>query len=163
MSDSMVEGVINAASSAWKIIEGGRPSAALDGSTCNAVPKAEDWTSHTAPQGTNVISRVLHYTNGFNLDVVLLRLQLRWEYGSHYHGGGAYIPNCWISVPQCQVLWGYSLDLSMHVHNPTRAGTDTAPNARLPLTISGTVSTPFWSDTVQWDYVLYGSGQYEQG
>jgi hypothetical protein len=154
--------VVNAASSAWKIIEAGKPSASLDSSTCNAVPHVTDWTSLSDAHGPNIIPRRLVFTNYFNVNPIDVRIELRWEFGARYNHGGAFIPNCWISVPHCSVLWGYSLDLNMHVHNPTnKDGSTTAPNARLPLTISGTISTPFWSDTVQWDYTLYGDGNHD--
>jgi hypothetical protein len=155
--------VVNVATQAWKIIEDGKPTAALDGTTCNAVPHVDDWTGLTGATGPNRLARKLQYTNGFSMDTVLLRLELRWEYGARYKGAGAFIPNCWITVNECSVKWMYNLNLTMHVHNPTNAGTDTAPNARLPITISGSVSTPFWTDTVDWNYTLYGNGQFDEG
>ncbi|MGC9671321.1 hypothetical protein ACNTMW_32850 [Planosporangium sp. 12N6] len=155
------EQVVNVASAAWKIVESGKPSASVDHTTCNAVPHVDDWTNLQGARGPNIVRRLLRYTNGFTMDTVLVRLELRWEFGARYNNAGAFIPNCWISVPECSVLWGYSLDLHVQVHNPTNAGSSTAPNARLPLTISGSVSTPFWTDTVQWDYILFGDGHYE--
>ncbi|SRR5216683_3002457 len=154
--------VINAAQSAWKIIEDGKPSAAIGSNTCNAVPQVNDWQNLSGAQGPNRLLWRLQYTNGFGIDVVLIRFELKWEYAARYNNGGAFIPNCWLHVPQCDVKWGYNVNLTLQARNPTNAGSATAPNARLPLTISGSVTTPFWTDNQQWDFTLYGDGRWEQ-
>ena len=65
-----VSDIVNMAQAGWKIIEDGKPSAQISGSTCNAVPHVDDWQSLSAPQGTNRLSWRLQYTNGFDIDVV---------------------------------------------------------------------------------------------
>lgn len=154
--------VFNAAETAWKIIDGKKPTAEIDQKTCNAVPKVNDWTNLTGTQGPNILKWKLQYTNGFGIDVVLIRFELKWEYGARYNNGGAFIPNCWLHVPQCDVKWGYGVELTLEAHNPTNGGTDTAPNARLPITVSGSVDTPFWTDNAQWDFTLFGDGSWQQ-
>jgi hypothetical protein len=68
----------------------------------------------------------------------------------------------WLEVPQCDVLWGYSVDLSFTPQHPENAGGyGQPPHARLPLTVHGTVSTPFWTDNKQWGFTLYGDGHSE--
>jgi hypothetical protein len=124
-----VSDIVNMAQAGWKIIEDGKPSAQISGSTCNAVPHVDDWQSLSAPQGTNRLSWRLQYTNGFGIDVVLVRFELKWEYAARYHN----------------------------------AGSVAAPNARLPISVSGAVTTPFWTDNMEWDFTVYGDGNWEQG
>jgi hypothetical protein len=153
------------ASTAWRIIEDGKPSASLASQHCTAVPEGDtDPVTHlTGAQGPNRITWRLKKENLYGIDVVDIAFDLRWEYGARYRGGGAYIPNCYLYVPQCDVLWGFDVNIQIHVHNPSNAGTETAPIARLPLTISGAVSSPVNTNSVQWDFVLYGNGQYQIG
>lgn len=155
------EHVINAAQLAWKVIEDGKPSAEISTNTCNAVPDVSDWHSLTDAQGPTWVGRKLKWENYLGIDVVDLHFRVHWEYGARYRGGGAYIPNCWITVIRCDVAWGFDVSLNMHVHNPTNAGNETAPKARLPITISGSVSSPLVSQTLNWDYILFGDGAHE--
>jgi hypothetical protein len=92
---------------------------------------------------------------------VEIQFDLRWEIGARYRGGGAYIPNCYLYVPNCTVLWGFTVDASLHVGEPKNAGDENAPNAALPLTISATVTNLIGgSRTVEWDFVLMGDGNF---
>jgi hypothetical protein len=164
MSDT-VEAIANIASGAWHVIETNKPSASLASNTCNAVPDgvSDPVTALTDAQGPNSITWRLRMENGFGMDVVDILFDLRWDYGARYNGGGAFIPNCYLYVPHCSVLWGFTVDVNLHVHNPTNAGTPTAPIARLPLTISGTVSSLVKSESIQWDFLLHGDGSYHIG
>lgn len=155
--------IINMAQTAWKIIEDGKPSSDINTSTANAVPHVDDWQSLSAPQGTNKLTWHLKYENGFTMNVVVVQFELKWEYAARYRGGGAFISNCWLHVPECDVKWGYKVNINLHTRNPTNAGSESAPDARLPLSVSGTVSTPFWSDDMEWDFTLFGDGNWEQG
>jgi hypothetical protein len=159
------DGVANVASAAWHVIESGKPSASLASNTCNAVPAGVSDPLHslTNAQGPNSVVWNLRKENAFGIDVVDISFDLRWEYGARHNGGGAYIPNCYLYVPRCNVLWGFTVDVQIHVHNPTNAGSDTAPVARLPLTISGSVSSLVNSHSVQWDFILLGDGSYHAG
>ncbi|GAA0815843.1 hypothetical protein [Spirilliplanes yamanashiensis] len=159
MSD---DGIANVASAAWHVIESGKPSASLASNTCNAVPAgiADPLHSLTGAQGPNSLVWRLRQENGFGVEVVDISFDLRWEFGARHRGGGAYIPNCYLYVPRCTVLWGFTVDVQVHVHNPTNGGTETAPVARLPLTVSGSVSSLVNTHSVQWDFVLFGDGQY---
>ncbi|RZU51567.1 hypothetical protein EV385_3397 [Krasilnikovia cinnamomea] len=154
--------VANVASAAWHVIESGKPSASLASNTCNAVPAgvADPISSLTGAQGPNRLTWRLQMENAFGVEVVDIAFDLRWEYGARHHGGGAFIPNCYLYVPRCSVLWGFDVDVQIHVHNPSNAGTETAPIARLPLTVSGSVSSLVNSHSLQWDFQLFGDGNY---
>src|SRR6266498_3816176 len=132
--------VANIASTAWHVIESNKPSASLASNTCNAVPAGisdpiSSLTDAQAPVPRAVLPAEVE------LDVVDIEFDLRWEYGARYRGGGAFISNCYLYVPTCTVLWGFDVNVQIHVHNPSNAGTETAPIARLPLTVSGSVSS----------------------
>jgi hypothetical protein len=156
------DNVVNMGEVAWKVIEDGKPVAGIEHKTFNAVPQVDDWNSITGATGPNSVGYRWKMTNGFGIDVVVVEYAIKWEYGARYRDGGAFIPNVWLSVPVCDVKWGFSIDLSVHAHNPTNAGSATAPKARLPLTLSASVDTPFWTDNKQWDFVLFGDGTYEK-
>ena len=158
MSD---DAVANIASAAWHVIESNKPSQSLATNTCNAVPAGiHDLSGLTGAQGPNSVTWGLTIENGFTIDVVDIAFDLRWEYGARHNGGGAFIPNCYLYVPKCSVLWGYNVDVQLHVHNPSNAGSESAPMARLPLTISGSVSSLLKTESLQWDFVLFGNGGY---
>jgi hypothetical protein len=146
--------LVNLGSTAWHVVEGGKPSASLVSNACNAVPAGV--TAFTDVQGPNTVVWSLTRTNGHGLDVVDVAFGLRWEYGARHGGAGAYIPNCYLYVPRCSVLWGYSVDVSLYVHPPEEAD----EIARLPLTVSGTVSSLLRDEPVRWDFWLDGDGRY---
>jgi hypothetical protein len=159
MSDDALS---NVASAAWHVIESNKPSSSLASNTCNAVPAAlRDFSALTGAQGPNSVTWRLTMENAFSIDVVDIAFDLRWEYGARYKGGGAFIPNCYLYVPKCEVLWGFDVNVQLHVHNPSNAGSETAPMARLPLTISGSVSSLVNTHSLQWDFVLFGNGSYQ--
>ena len=157
------EHVVNLAEAGWKVVEENKPSADLDRSTANAVPEVDDWQALTGTQGPARLVWRYRFVNYLGETAVDIQFDLKWEYAARYRGGGAFIPNCWLSVPTCDVHWMFSVDLALQARNPTNAGTDAAPNARLPISVYGTVSYgPFWTDNHQWDFTLYGNGQWEQ-
>jgi hypothetical protein len=154
--------VTNVASTAWHVVEANKPSASLVSNTCNAVPQGVDpLTGLTGAQGPNRIVWRLSMENAFTVDVVDIAFDLRWEYGARNAGGGAFIPNCYLYVPRCSVQWGFEVNVQIHAHAPTNVGTETAPIARLPLTVIGSVNSLVNTQSVQWDFELYGNGAYQ--
>lgn len=157
--------VINAAKFAWEIIKDGKPSASIDDSTANAVPDVPNWTDLTDSRGPN--TRKMHYSISYvwpfddyvhaEFDILL-----KFNYGARYNGGGVFIPNLWIEVPNCFVGWGWSADIGITVRHPTNVGQPGAPVAALPVTIKGTVSSPLESYHVEWGFTAYGTGAVEQ-
>jgi len=151
--------VANVASTAWHVIESNKPSPSMATNSCNAVPAGV--SDPFSSLGPNRLTWRLRLENAFTVDVVDIEFDLRWEYGARHSGGGAYIPNCYLYVPTCSVLWGFEVNAQIHVHHPTNAGTDTAPIARLPLTVSGAVSSLVGTHGVRWDFDLFGNGAYQ--
>jgi hypothetical protein len=153
----------NNGSTAWHVIEAGKPSASLASNACAAIPgdATDPWHDLTDARGPNTLVWQLSQTNEYGVDVVDVAFGLRWEYGARFAGGGAYIPICYLYVPRCNIGWGYTLDVSLNVHDPVNAGTDGAPVARLPLTMTGTVGSLLGSEPVRWDFTLDGDGAYQ--
>jgi hypothetical protein len=160
------ETVINAAKFAWDIIKEGKPAAEIGDSTANAVPQVDDWMSLTDTRGPNVyrISYNVSYVWPFD-DYVHAEFDilLKWQFGSRYKNGGAFIPNMWIEVPNCFVGYGWDAQIGVHAQHPTNVGQAGAPLASLPVTIKGTVSSPLETYHVEWGFVVYGNGSISGG
>lgn len=157
--------IVNAAKLAWDIIKAGEPSVEISGSTANAVPQVDDWTTLTDTQGPNSVW--MYYHNSFlwpldDYDHVQFRILLKWEYGARYKGGGAFIPNLWVEVPECFAGWPWSADIRLTTRNPSNNGQPGAPLARIPVTISGTVGSGAEKHHVEWGWTLWGNGNYER-
>jgi hypothetical protein len=159
--------IVNAAQFAWKVIENGAASADIEHKTASAVPKVDDWMSLAGTRGPN--SWRLSYKNRFmwplddylHVDVQIL---LKWQFGARYKGGGAFIPNIWIEVPECFVGWPWDVNIGIIVQNPTNAADPGEPPlAAIPVTVKGTVSSGAELDHVEWGFVLYGNGASTQG
>lgn len=157
--------VVNMAQTVWKIIEDGKPVTNINSSTANAVPQVNDWQSLRGSQGPSTIWMKRYNRVGWPFDDyvnVEFEIDLKFEYGATYHGGGLFIPNIYVEVPTCFVGWRYTVDVDIHVHNPTNAGSDTAPIAKVPVSITGSMGNPFWSSRIEWGFTLYGNGNWER-
>jgi hypothetical protein len=159
--------IVNMAKLAWDVIKDGKPAVDISNSTANAVPQVDDWQTLTDTQSRPNVRRI-YYHNSFmwpldDYDHVQFEILLKWDYGARYQGGGAFIPNIWIEVPQCFAGWPWDVNISLTAHHPTNTGGSGAPHARIPVTISGTVSSGAEHHTVQWGYVLFGNGSVEVG
>jgi hypothetical protein len=160
--------IVNLAKFGWKIIEDNAPSADITAasSTANAVPQVDDWQTLVGARGPMWIRLPWQRMAAWPMDnyiVAEFTVDLKWEYGATYRGGGAFIPNLWIEVPKYDIFWGQHINLEIIVRNPTNANTPEAPLARVPVTISGTASTMLRDLHIEWSFILYGDGRYEQG
>lgn len=159
------EHVINAASAAWKVIENGAPSSEIQGNTANAVPDVSDWSSLVNSNQPRKLTWSYSRDNVTGLfTAVDVRFELFWEWGATYHGGGAFIPNLWISVPRCDLTWGQNMDITLTARNPTNknAADPSRPIARLPVTISGTHHNFLESNHIEWNFLLEGDSNWTQ-
>jgi hypothetical protein len=158
--------IFNAAKDAWDIIKDNAPSTDIQGSTANAVPRVDDWQSITGAKGPNIYSWYYHvpYVDVWpfsDYDHVQIKFKLKWEIGARYRGGGAYIPNVWIEIPECYVGLGWHADIRFTAHNPSNTGSETAPIARIPCTVAGTVHSAAESYHLEWSFILNGDGTSE--
>jgi hypothetical protein len=155
------ETIVNAAKFAWDIIKDGAASADIENSTANAVPQVDDWQALTDTRGPN--SHRIYYARTYLWPLddyvhVEFSILLKWQFGSRYKNGGAFIPNVWIEVPQIFVGWPWSANIGIHAQHPTNVGQAGAPVAALPVTVKGTVSSGAEFHHVEWGFVLYGTG-----
>jgi len=158
--------IINGLEKAWQVIKDGEPSVEIASSTANAIPDVDDWQTLAGAKGPGILRMGWQKPVAWPLDdyvFVDFQILLKWDYGATYRGGGAYIPNLWIEVPTCYAGWSWDVDISMTVRNPTNAGTVTAPIARVPVTIAGTVSTYEQTHHVEWGLTVFGNGAWERG
>lgn len=156
--------IVNVAKFAWDVIKDGRAAADITDSTANAVPQVADWQSLTETRGPNV--RRLSYWNSFLWPLddyvhVEFEILLKWDFGARYRGGGAFIPNVWVDVPECFVGWPWYADISLTAHHPTNAGDASRPVARIPVTVRGAAGSGASVDHIEWGFVLYGTGDAE--
>jgi hypothetical protein len=157
--------IVNMAKLGWDIIKDGAPAVDIQSSTANAVPQVDDWQNLTNTHPKPNVLRV-YYNRSFlwpldDYDHVQFEILLKWDFGARYKGGGAYIPNVWIEVPTCFAGWPWDVNIGLHAQHPTNTGDLTAPHARIPVTISGSVSSGAEHHTVQWGFVLFGNGSSE--
>ncbi len=155
--------IVNTLDKVWKIIDDNKPTAEIATARANAVPHVGDWTSLAGAQGPRETSWYAKMTNmlpeSWGDIVVDFDLRLRFTYGATYHGGGRYITNVWVDISEVYVAWFHSLDLHLIAKDPDNAGTETAPLARIPITVSGKMTSPRTSIVLERGYMLYGDGR----
>lgn len=158
--------LFNAGATTWQVIERGAPAAAIWSTTANAVPVVDDWQNLSGAHGPAAIT-LRRWTRTwwpFPGDVTVdFTVVVRFEYGARYRGGGLFIPNLYVEVPECSVGWRYDVDVDITVGTPENANTEDAPIARVPITIRGVVFNDFWSDSVDWSLTLWGDGSWMRG
>ena len=158
--------IVNVAQFAWDIIKDGAAAAEIGNTTANAVPQVDDWQSLTGTRGPNV--QRMRYANHFYWPLddyvhVEFEILLKWQFGARYRGGGAFIPNIWIEVPQCFVGWPWNANIGITTRNPTNASNDAnAPLAAVPVTIKGEVGSGAQLNHVEWGFTIFGNGHIEQ-
>ena len=155
--------VTNAGTAAWQVIERGAPSPSIHSYTANAVPDVDDWQNLGGAHGPAAITlrrwtrTWWPFADGISVDFTIV---LKFEYGARYRGGGLFIPNLYVEVPECFVGWRYDVDVDIAIGEPSNANTPEAPIARVPVAIRGVVFNEFWSDSVDWNLTLWGDGSW---
>lgn len=155
------ETIVNVAKFAWDVIKDGKPTVDIGTFRANAVPQVDDWQALADTRGPNWYR--MKYHNSFmwpldDYDHVQFEIVLKWDFGARYHGGGAFIPNIWVEVPECFVGFPWSVNIGLTAQNPTNAGEPGAPLARVPVTVKGTVGSGLELEHVEWGFVLFGNG-----
>jgi hypothetical protein len=139
------------------------PAAAIHSTTANAVPAVDDWQNVSGAHGPIGITLRRWTRTWWPIpdDVTVdFTVVVRFEYGARYRGGGLFIPNLYVEVPDCRVGWRYDVDVDIAVGTPDNANTDDAPIARVPVAIRGVVFNDYWSDSVDWSLTLWGDGSW---
>lgn len=163
---SWIEDVINTGYTVWEVIDGEKPAVDISSATANAMPTGADFSQLSAPAGTGRIYRQVVDWNQRGDQVVHVGWNLNWDYGSTYRGGGAFIPNCWLSVAGTpEIKRGWSVNVSVRFHQPSllNPGTD-RPVAVLPVTMTRRLRSlgGVTDESKVYELVLYGDGRHEK-
>jgi hypothetical protein len=154
--------VVNLLKFGWEVIKDSEPVLNITNDRANAVPDGSNWvTDLTGARGPNRSPFNFSIRNDFLYESwpVVCEGSVCWNHSARYRGGGAFIPNAWIEVTRCNVEGlGRSLNVTASVGNPENRGTETAPNAYLPLTLTFQFENPLKDITEQRFFGLYGSG-----
>jgi hypothetical protein len=151
-------GVINAGKFAWDIIKDNRPVVTESSGFANAIPKGAAWEELTAYQDTN------HFSWRWNGPGLIWKdfvfdMRINWSFGAHYHGGGAYITNCWVDILNDDVgVGGYHIDMIARTGNPQNVGSPTAPIAELPVSVTLRYSNWLWGWSGTCSFLVRGNG-----
>jgi hypothetical protein len=149
---------------AWTVIKDGEPSIDIKTAKASAVPQVEDWQALSGTRGpmtTWVSWKKLVNWPLEDYVFVDFKILLKFDYGATYRGGGAFIQNIRAEVPNCYAgSWSWHVDIGLTVYDPTNAGSPRAPVARVPVMISGIVSTYEHIHRVGWGFTLFGDGNW---
>jgi hypothetical protein len=163
-----VTAVTNAIKEAWWLVEKSESVVNINADQANAVPDGADWTSDlTGAQGPNY--KDITYKSSWYIWVpfaddieseTTVTMRVFWMYGAKYKGGGAFIPTARVEVVHLDPGYNNDIDISVSVGQPTNVGTDTAPNAALPLsiTVKEDSMVPGQDNHETYTVMLYGTG-----
>jgi len=151
--------VINAGKFAWEILKDNRPVVTdASGGFANAIPKDVTWDQLSSTQGVNRFDWTW-LGPGLIFKDFEFDMRVNWAYGARYRGGGAYITNCWVEVRNDDVgVGGYHIDVIARAGNPQNVGTETAPIAELPLSVTLKYSNWLWGWSGTCSFLVRGNG-----
>jgi hypothetical protein len=158
------DSIINTLKEAWTLIKDNQPTAEIASTTCNAVPHVDDWQDLGNPSApTPVATRVIKNISPLGFTNVDCVLNLVYQYGATYKGGGAFIPALWIEVDHCDVALLFNLNVSLHVISVANANPGTSsPIAQLTVQITEHVTNHLGSSTKSANYMVFGDGRQAQ-
>lgn len=148
----------------WKIIDKSESVMSATTLVASAVPAGVDAGSMAA-QGPN--SKAVKYSQDWEFlwtdRTTDVHLMVYWTYGAKHNGGGAYIPQVWVTVQYLNPAYNNDVDVSMTSYPPSNVGTDTAPIAYLPLsfTFKEDSTIPGEDNYETYSIGLRGDGQYQ--
>ena len=127
--------LFNAGATGWQVIERGAPAPAIHSITANAVPAVDDWQTLSGAHGPAAITlrrwtrTWWPFEGAVSVDFTVV---LKFEYGARYRGGGLFIPNVYVEVPECWVGWRYDVDVDVTVGAPENANSRRGPDRPHP-------------------------------
>lgn len=155
--------IVNVLKTSWEIVRDNAPVVNATSDQANAVPAGSNWTTDLADaRGPNyyTFSYVVEHPL-FGFEHARVRMRLYWNYGARYRGGGAFIPNCWLDVLDCNVGIGWTVNISLNVHHPENRGTAGAPNSYLPVSVRAQGHSISSNIIETWTFGVYGAGNGE--
>ena len=158
------DSIVSTLSQAWTLIKDNQPTAEIATNTCNAVPKVDDWQdlgNLSAP--TTIASRPIKNISPLGFTNVDCVLDIVYQYGATYKGGGAFIPALWITVDHCDVALLFNLNVTLRVISVGNANPNTSsPIAQLTVQITEHLTNHLASSTKSADYMVFGDGRNAQ-
>lgn len=163
-----VTAVTNAIKDAWWLVEKSESVVNINADQANAVPDGADWaTDLTGAAGPNY--KDITYTSSWYIwnpfgddheSSTSITMRVFWMYGAKYRGGGAFIPTAWVDVVSLDPGYNNDIDIKVTVGNPSNVGSDTAPIAALPLsiTVKEDSMVPGQDNQETYTVMLYGTG-----
>jgi hypothetical protein len=156
-------GVANGLRTAWEVVRDNIPVVNALVDQAHAVPAGSNWGADlTQGGGPNYLTFWFRAYHPNGMPGAAVRMRLYWVFGARYRGGGAFIPNAWLDVLDCDVAAGNTVNIDVTVHDPRNWGTETAPNAYLPISIRCQDSTEVATIVETRVFGLYGTGHYEE-
>jgi hypothetical protein len=146
-----------------EIIKAGAPVVNIKRDVVSVVPQGV--TSWEQLSGWQVpVTKVYEVkaTNGFNADVVKVRLKVSAMYGGGIDGRGQYVANVTIVPTEIVVQWGFSLDVWSENRPPMNMGSLAQPVAGLGFDVRYKVTSLFSQKTGTQDYFITGAGLLQQ-
>jgi hypothetical protein len=157
-----IAGITNGIRNSWPVIQDNVPVVNAVSDQANAVPADVDWDALTQGAGPNYLTFWFRAYHPEGVPAASVRMRLYWVYGARYLGGGAFIPNAWLDVLDCEVAPGNSVNVELTVYEPENRGTPAAPNAYLPVSIRCSDATAVSEVVETRVFALYGTGHYEE-
>lgn len=152
--------IINIGEKIWKIIEDNRAVLNTNSLFGNALPKGAK--SAAELDGFSELEKKsyrLHGKNLYGVTVYDVTYSIFHRWGGNYHGKGKYLSNVGIVPVDVQVLWGYTVDVSVESTEPVNVGSNTSPVASMGLILKMRVATPLKAAEVQHVYSFRGDSK----
>lgn len=160
---AMITGIINGLKTSWEVVRDSEPVVNAVSDQAHAVPAEVNWSALTQGAGPNYLTFWFRTYYPQGVPAAAVRMRLYWVYGARYLGGGAFIPNAWLDVLDCEAAAGNTVNIALTVYDPENRGTESAPNAYLPVSIRCEDTTAAGSTILETRvFGLYGTGHYEE-
>ena len=154
------EQIQNTGTQLIQILKDNQPTSDIQTSTCNAVPKVEDWQNLGGGTPTAAKGRAIRSISPLGFTNVKCDIVINYQYGATYKGGGAFIPACWVSLPEgAEVATFYHVEAKLNVISLGNVGDGNRPIAQLTVQLV----SRWWNLTNSYpetkNYDFFGDGR----
>lgn len=155
---SKVSQIVNLGKLTYQIISENSASIDVVQMRSSAVPNGISWDELECWKRPETKSFHVVATNGYGIEVVSFEYDIRYTYGGHYKGVGAYLKNVTIIPTSIDVLWGYKVNVSVSVPSTVNMGTTESPLAGSELQLDYTIHTLVKASRRSMSYFITGDG-----
>ncbi len=160
-SDNKALQVIEVFNKVWAIIEKNKPVVNLQsdkfGAALPEIAKSSWYAVGGWKPERNVTIKTT-YENGFGMKVVELEYQVKLLYGGNVKGHGLYVASARIIPISVNVMWGYTLDVTVSVPNTFNVRTPENPLAAIGINVQYAIATIINKNIVTDTYQVQGNG-----